>query len=98
MLRRFTRTGTPDGKMTGVAVGYDVSDNCPGTTCALTVSASEGSASDWQVVDAHHVLLRATRAGDGPGRTYRIAVTCKDSGGAVSSQTAKVVVPHDQAP
>ncbi len=85
----------PNGKMKTVTVTYDLSDNCPGTTCALAVSGTEGTSSDWAVVDAHTVVLRATRDGTGPGRTYSIPVTCRDSGGAVSVQTAKVTVPHN---
>ena len=30
---------------------------------------------DWEVIDAHHVLLRAERAGNGSGRIYTITVT-----------------------
>jgi uncharacterized repeat protein (TIGR01451 family) len=87
----------PDRKMTTVTVSYDVTDNCAGTTCALRVSSTEGSAGiDWQVVDAHTVILRADRDGDGPGRVYTIPVTCTDSGGAVSVRNATVVVPHNQ--
>jgi uncharacterized repeat protein (TIGR01451 family) len=87
----------PDGKMKTVIVSYNVSDNCAGTVCALDVRSNEGSSADRIVVDAHTVTLRARRDGNGSGRTYSIPVTCRDSGGAVSTATATVVVPHDQS-
>lgn len=86
----------PNKKMHTVTVSYAVADNCAGTVCTLDVTSNEGVASDWQVVDAHTVLLRADRNGNGPGRTYSIPITCKDSGGAVSVATATVLVPHNQ--
>jgi uncharacterized repeat protein (TIGR01451 family) len=86
----------PNKTMHTVTVSYDVADNCAGTVCTLDVTSNEGSTSDWQVVDAHTVVLRADRDGTGPGRTYSIPITCKDSGGAVSVATATVLVPHNQ--
>jgi len=86
----------PNKTMHTVIVSYDVTDNCGGTVCALDVTSNEGTSADWQVVDAHTVVLRADRDGTGPGRVYSIPVTCTDSGGAVSVQTASVVVPHNQ--
>lgn len=94
----------PNHKLIDVAICYDVADNCAGTTCSLSVTSSEpvtgtgdgDTAPDWVVVDAHHVQLRAERAGDGPGRTYSIGVTCTDSGGAVSTTATTVRVPHDR--
>jgi uncharacterized repeat protein (TIGR01451 family) len=88
----------PNKTMHTVAVGYAVTDNCDGTTCALTVTSNEGAGADAdaQVVDAHTVVLRADRNGNGSGRVYSIQVSCKDSGGAVSAKTTSVVVPHNQ--
>jgi hypothetical protein len=53
-----------------VAVNYAVADNCSASsaiTCSLTVSSNEpvsgtgdgDTAPDWEIVDAHHVRLRA---------------------------------------
>jgi len=94
----------PNHKLVDVTINYDVTDNCVGTTCSLSVSSSEpvngtgdgDTAPDWIVVDAHHVQLRAERASGGPGRTYSIGVTCTDSGGAVSTTSTTVRVPHDR--
>jgi hypothetical protein len=33
---------------------------------------------DWEVLDAHHVRLRAERAGNGDGRVYTVGVACTD--------------------
>jgi len=42
------------------------------------------------------VMLRAERAGSGPGRTYEVTCAATDAAGLVTSTTAKVEVPHDQ--
>jgi hypothetical protein len=87
----------PNKAMTTVTVGYSVTDNCDGTICTLGVTSNEGSAgSDWVIVDAHTVQLRAARNGKGPGRTYSMPITCRDSGGAVTVGMTSVVVPHNQ--
>jgi hypothetical protein len=52
---------------------------------------------DWQVIDAHHVLLRAERSGNGSGRTYTINITCtNDTNKLSSTKMVTVFVPHDQ--
>jgi len=86
----------PNKAMRTVTVAYQVTDNCAGTTCTLEVCSNEGSSADWQILDAHTVKLRADRRGNGPGRTYDIAVRCRDSGGAIATKTATVSVPHNQ--
>jgi subtilisin-like proprotein convertase family protein len=96
----------PNHSMTNVTVNYTTADNCTlpsSITCALSVASNEpingtgdgDTAPDWQVIDAHHVKLRAERAGTGTGRTYTVTVTCNDAAGVSSSQTVTVVVPHD---
>jgi len=93
--------------MVPVTINYNVSDNCDAGAaikCGLSVSSNEpvngtgdgNTSPDWQVVDPHHVLLRAERAGTGGGRTYTITVTCADSNGNTSSQILTVPVTHDQ--
>jgi hypothetical protein len=54
------------------------------------------TAPDWQVIDAHHVKLRAERSGIGTGRVYTVTVTCNDAAGVSSSQTVTVSVPLSQ--
>ena len=49
---------------------------------------------DWQVLDAHHVRLRAERSGDARERIYTITITCQDGFGNASTKTVKVRVPH----
>ncbi len=94
----------PNHKFVEVAVQYGVTDPCP-NTCVLTVSSNEpvdgegdgNTSSDWEVIDAHHVLLRAERAAPGDGRVYTIKITCtNDTNKLTSSTTVTVLVPHDR--
>ena len=94
----------PNHKMVDVTVNYVATDNCSAASCALSVSSNEAvngsgdgnTAVDWQVVDAHHVQLRAERSGNGPGRIYTIALTCTDAAGNKTVRTATVMVAHNQ--
>jgi uncharacterized repeat protein (TIGR01451 family) len=88
----------PNHKMVDVTVNYTVADNCGVDNCVLTVSSNEppSDVPEWQVVDAHHVLLRAERDGNGSGRVYTITITCTDSAGSATVKTVTVTVPHDQ--
>ena len=95
----------PNHKMVDVTVNYNVSDNCSqAPTCTLSVASNEpidgtgdgDTSPDWVIVDAHHVKLRAERAGSGNGRIYTITTACTDASGNPSSQIVTVPVPHDQ--
>lgn len=87
----------PNKKMVLVTVNYTTSDNCdPNPLSVLSVSSNEGTSADWQIVDAHHVNLRADRAGNGNGRIYTIEITSTDASGNSTSKTVLVTVPHDQ--
>jgi uncharacterized protein (TIGR03118 family) len=94
----------PNHKMVPVMVNYAVNDNCdPAPVCSLSVSDNEGegggsghTSPDWIVLDAHHVDLRAERAGTGNGRVYTIAISCQDKLGLSSNTTTAVTVAHDQ--
>ena len=88
-------------------MNYTVTDNCTapaGIVCDLPVASNEPSdgtgdghtSSDWQILDEHHVLLRAERAGSGSGRIYTETVTCTDSKGNASSASVPVTVPHNR--
>jgi len=93
----------PDHRMANVAINYTATDNCPGLNCVLTVASNEpinglgdgDTAPDWQVVDAHTVILRAERSAKGTGRIYTITLTCTDASNNVTTKTTTVVVPHD---
>ena len=94
----------PNHKMVDVTIDYTVTDPCP-NTCVLTVSSDEpvngtgdgDTAPDWEVIDAHHVRLRAERAGNSNGRIYSIDITCtNDTNKLSTTKTVKVVVVHDQ--
>jgi uncharacterized repeat protein (TIGR01451 family) len=96
----------PNHRMVNVTVSYDVTDNCPlpPNSCTLSVTSNEPvdgkgdghTSPDWIVLDDHHVLLRAERAGNGNGRIYTITITCTDSGGNSSNEQVEVTVPHDR--
>jgi glycosidase len=91
----------PNHKMVQVTVNYTAADNCGPVNCTLSVSSSEpvngtddgDTSPDWEIVDTHHVRLRAERSGTGSGRVYTITVTCTDSSGNSTVTTATVTVP-----
>ncbi len=94
----------PNHKLVDVTVNYNVVDNCGPVNCVLSVTSNEpengtgdgDTSPDWIIVDAHHVQLRAERAGTGTGRIYTITVTCTDSAGNTSTQSVQVTVPHSK--
>jgi rhodanese-related sulfurtransferase len=88
----------PDHLMELVTIAYSASDNCGAVDTQLVVSMSDAGSSasggsiDWEVVDAHHVKLRAERSG-GADRTYFITVVATDGAGNQSAGSAAVRVP-----
>ena len=94
----------PDHSMRDVAIGYAASD-CGPVGCALTVTSNEPAVGtgdgdlepDAEVLDAHHVRLRAERAADGGGRVYTVRLTCTDAQGHATITTVPVVSVHDIA-
>ena len=95
----------PDHKMVPVTINYTLSDNCSGPVIsqlwAWSSEADNGTGDgntemDCQVVDEHHVLLRAERSGKGPGREYFISVGAWDAAGNYGGELIAVTVPHDQ--
>jgi len=94
----------PNHQLEDVAVNYDVTDNCGLLTTSLSITSNEpvngtgdgDTSPDWEVVDAHHIRLRAERAGNGNGRIYTVTITSTDSAGGSSRQTVTVLVPKSR--
>ena len=85
--------------MVGVVVNYNIADNldaAPQYTLSVTSNEPVSSDGDWQIVDVHHVQLRADRLGSGSGRVYTVTVTSTDQSGNSSSQAITISVPHNQ--
>ena len=84
----------PNHKMVDVTIDYDSTSNCAGS-CTLSVTSNEpqngpgngNTGSDWVVVDAHHVQLRAEHA----GHSYTITITCSNATGSTSTSLTVVV-------
>jgi hypothetical protein len=93
----------PNHQMVDVTVSYMARDNCGPVNTALSISSNEpvngggdgNTTPDWEIVDTHHVRLRAERSGQGNGRIYTIRITATDSQGNTSNQTVSVSVPHN---
>lgn len=87
----------PNHEMVDVTVSFNVTDNCSLLETTLSVKSNEPpdnpDTSDWEVVDAHHVRLRAERSED---RVYTITITAKDVYGSVSSRDVTVQVPRSR--
>ncbi len=93
----------PNHKMVPITVSYTAADNCGSPVlCGLSITSNEptngkgdgNTSTDWQVLDPHHVQLRAERSGPGRGRIYTIAIQCADPAGATSTAQVQVTVPH----
>jgi hypothetical protein len=83
--------------MVDVLVRYDYADNCGQTISRLSVSSNEPlGPPDVEIVDAHHLRLRAERRANGNGRTYRVTIFVMDGHGNLSSKDVLIGVPHDQ--
>ena len=93
----------PNHQMVDVSVAYTVTDFST-TSCALTVASNEpidglgdgDTAPDWEIVDTHHVRVRAERGNKGNGRVYTINADCRDGFGNSSHKSATVSVPKNQ--
>ena len=88
----------PNHKLTDMTVDYSTTNTCGPVMCTLSVVSNEpvSGAGDWEIVDEHHVRLRAERAGNGSGRVYTVTITCSDRGGSPASKSVTVTVPKNQ--
>jgi hypothetical protein len=83
-----------------VTVPYSAADASGPPVCSISVSSNERTdgrgdghtATDWQVLDGHTVLLRAERSGTGTRRIYTVTVSCTDGSGNAASGAATVSV------
>ena len=92
----------PNHKMRDVTINYTATDNC-GVTSTLSVSSSDpikgGSdgdqSPDWEIIDEHHVRLRAEKANNGQARYYTIRITNTDGCNPPVDTSVIVVVAHN---
>lgn len=86
----------PNHGMVDVTIDYEAADNCAILESWLSVSSNQPGAasSDWEVVDAHHLRLRAARSGRWEERLYTVTITTKDIHGNISTQNVTVRVPQ----
>jgi hypothetical protein len=97
----------PNHEMVDITVNYTATDNCDGASVNSTLSvvsnepvdgAGAGDKSpDWEIIDSHHLRLRAERDGTGDGRVYTITITATDSKGNSAKATVSVRVPKSNA-
>lgn len=94
----------PNHTMRDVVISYQVSDNCVSSpNITISVSSNEppngtgdgDTDSDWEILDNHHVRLRAERAANGNGRIYTITLTINDGCNLPVSASTQVVVAHN---
>ena len=97
LFRRLELAPIGPALATSVASTYPVASASSSVTYVYINGTGDGNtAPDWQVVDAHHVRLRAERAENGPGRIYTITATCTDRSGNTAQKNAAVSVPKSQ--
>jgi hypothetical protein len=92
----------PNHKMRDVTINYTATDNC-GVAGSLSVSSSDpvngGSdgdqSPDWEVIDDHHVRLRAEKANNGQARVYTIRISITDGCNASFDTSVSVIVAHN---
>ena len=92
----------PNHKMRDVTVNYTATDNCEVTSTLSVTSSdpvnggSDGDQSpDWEIIDGHHVRLRAEKANNGQARYYTIKITITDGCNAPFDTSVIVVVAHN---
>jgi hypothetical protein len=94
----------PNHQMMDVILSYTVSDVCCATATTISVASNEpinstgdgDTAPDWEIVDEHHVRLRAERSATRTGRVYTITIISRDCAGNSTSKAVTVIVPKSQ--
>lgn len=96
----------PNHEMVDILVNYTATDNCDAAlvNSALSVVSNEAvdspgsgnTSPDWEIIDSHHVRLRAERDGMGDGRVYTITIMATDSKGNSTKATVSVRVPKSK--
>jgi uncharacterized repeat protein (TIGR01451 family) len=97
----------PLHQMVPVTIDYAAADACGPVTTSLIVTSDEPvvapareqglaglTSPDWQILDAHHVLLRAERSMKGDGRVYTIRIVATDAAGGTAIEELTVTVPR----
>ena len=94
----------PNHTMRDITLSYTASDNCVSDPIVtVTVSSNEAvngtgdgdTDPDWEIIDNHHVKLRAERAANGDGRIYTITITVDDGCNPPVTQSKQVMVAHN---
>lgn len=93
----------PNHQMIPVTLNYNISDVCGGEiTQWLNVWFNEdeekgtgNTATDFEIIDDYHVLVRAERSGAGNGREYHILLGAMDENHNYDLQEVTVKVEHD---
>ncbi len=99
----FDPFSPPNHKMTPITLNYQVTDNCGSPICEAYVYTSEpengigdgNTLVDTEVIDAHHLLLRAERSGPGEGRYFYIMLFCYDENWNYDYRQFTLFLPHD---
>jgi hypothetical protein len=88
----------PTGDMVSESINVDAPYTCNLQCSVVSVSGNDGATpADYQITGPLAVALRATRKGNGNGRSYSVNVQCTDPQTSMSTvKTAVVTVPHDQ--
>ncbi|MBW6536127.1 MAG: T9SS type A sorting domain-containing protein [Mariniphaga sp.] len=93
----------PNHKMIPVTLNYTISDPCGLTYTEIYVYSSEpenwrgdgNTPIDFEIVDDHHILIRAERSGQGTGREYYIILLCRDEWWNSDYRMVYLFIPHD---
>jgi len=96
----------PNHKMVNLRLKVELKDFCDDATWKIVSVTSnqpvngsgDGDTSpDWEIVDNHHLKLRAERSGNGGARIYTINLQAEDSAGNKSApKLVTVTVPKSQ--